>query len=684
MGNTANAGGVEASNLCIMDITKHAVKTIIGVMDANDRLSIVSYSDQGRVVCDLLEMNADGKSRATSAATSLEPGGMTNLWDGLHKGLEVLSNRSPATRRPGSAIFLLTDGEPNIEPPRGHIPMLQRYRDTHEGKYPGVISTFGFGYSMDSPLLRAISHEGDGMYAFIPDSGFVGTAFVNALSNSLVTAAAHAVLSIEPGEGVEILEVLGGQQHTMQSWGVSVPTGTFQFGQSKDVGLRVRNPNGAAPALIATLAYTDLSCDVGRALATAEITTDGPGSSVVSLSTSHVELEKCRLLGISTIEKILSECGSGGVSNAGALDAAKAHIQRALTQMRASQGRLDAFRDYPSTGSFGCDQNRYRKQFAGLIKDFEGQISEATSRMDWYTKWGKHYLPSLKRAHELQQCNNFKDHGIQDYAGVLFSAIRDTADDIFNSLPPPVASRPNSARGGASYRGGAGLGSSTMTRGMGSTAPPPAPVSMAQFNSSSAPCFHGNSQVSMADGSRKSCAEVGKGDVVQLVGGKRGEVLCVLKTVGRPSQFGLVSLPGSGLVVTYWHPVKLAGQWVFPCQVPGATIFKGECDAVYSFLVRSVDGVGGVTSGMVIDGVECITLGHSVADDPVASHPFFGSDQVLRDMRSNDPGGFEDGLVVLQAERCILKDGEDGTGLIKGFVYLRDHDVTSTTMVHCF
>merc|ERR1719353_1371618 len=102
--------------------------------------------------------------------------------------------------------------------------MLQRYRDTHEGKYPGVISTFGFGYSMDSPLLRAISHEGDGMYAFIPDSGFVGTAFVNALSNSLVTAAAHAVLSIEPGEGVEILEVLGGQQHTMQSWGVSVPT----------------------------------------------------------------------------------------------------------------------------------------------------------------------------------------------------------------------------------------------------------------------------------------------------------------------------------------------------------------------------------------------------------------------------------------------------------------------------
>ena len=71
-------------------------------------------------------MNASGKSQATTKTTCLEPGGMTNLWDGLHKGLEVLSNRSTASRRPSSAVFLLTDGEPNIEPPRGHIPMLQR------------------------------------------------------------------------------------------------------------------------------------------------------------------------------------------------------------------------------------------------------------------------------------------------------------------------------------------------------------------------------------------------------------------------------------------------------------------------------------------------------------------------------------------------------------------------------
>jgi len=74
--------------------------------------------------------------------------------------------------------------------------MMVRYKESNGGSYPGIISTFGFGYNMDSPLLRAISQEGGGMYSFIPDSGFVGTTFVNSLANMLVTNASHVVLKI--------------------------------------------------------------------------------------------------------------------------------------------------------------------------------------------------------------------------------------------------------------------------------------------------------------------------------------------------------------------------------------------------------------------------------------------------------------------------------------------------------
>ena len=98
-----------------------------------------------------------------------------------------------------------------------------------------------------------------------------------------------------------------------------------------------------------------------------------------------------------------------------------------------------------------------------MLADVEGQITEAISREDWYTKWGGHYLPSLARAHQLQQCNNFKDPGIQQYGGELFKQLRDHADDLFCKLPPPKPSvgggysyRPRSASGAGAAGGAVG------------------------------------------------------------------------------------------------------------------------------------------------------------------------------------------------------------------------------------
>jgi Mg-chelatase subunit ChlD len=203
MGNEATTKGVESSGLCLLDIVKHAVKTIISVLDDRDRLSLVSFSNAANKIFDLMTMDAVGKENALNLLEKLEPGGMTNLWDGVQMGMNILKSRVlPGGSKFGNnaSVLLLTDGEPNIEPPRGFLPMMKRYAAQNGGRYPGIIGMFGFGYNLDSDLLRKMATEGGGMYAFIPDSGFVGTAFVNALANILSTVTLDAELTLEYDE----------------------------------------------------------------------------------------------------------------------------------------------------------------------------------------------------------------------------------------------------------------------------------------------------------------------------------------------------------------------------------------------------------------------------------------------------------------------------------------------------
>ena len=165
-------------------------------------MAIVTFSSDSKVIFDLSEMNDQGKQDALKSVEGLYPGGGTNIWAGLKSGLDILhqsKNQSAGTTlHKNSALLLLTDGIPSENPPNGHIAALKDYCESIGGKYPGIISTFGFGYNSDSILLKTLAYEGGGMYSFIPDSGFVGTAFINSLANIFTTFTIDARLTIEP------------------------------------------------------------------------------------------------------------------------------------------------------------------------------------------------------------------------------------------------------------------------------------------------------------------------------------------------------------------------------------------------------------------------------------------------------------------------------------------------------
>jgi Mg-chelatase subunit ChlD len=203
MGDRAEAPGLDASEsagLSVLDLVKHAAKTIIETLDDNDRLGIVTFCSRAQRVQDLIPMTSSNKAEAVKRITDITDQDATNLWQGIVQGIKVFDSANkggPNSRVP--AMMVLTDGMPNhMCPKAGYVPKLRSMMPL-----PAPIHTFGFGYSLRSGLLKSISEVAGGSYAFIPDAGMLGTVFVHAVANLQATCATNAVLELQYEEPLE-------------------------------------------------------------------------------------------------------------------------------------------------------------------------------------------------------------------------------------------------------------------------------------------------------------------------------------------------------------------------------------------------------------------------------------------------------------------------------------------------
>ncbi|KAH7097401.1 Hh protein intein-like-domain-containing protein [Auriculariales sp. MPI-PUGE-AT-0066] len=598
------AGNQTATELSILDVVRHAMRTIKATLQPTDRLAIVTFHTDAQLVAPLTYMTPDKKTEMDTLIDGLRPLNSTNLWDGLKVAMDLLNgledqskaivnprsgkgkhqkspsmlkrffpgtggggNNSPVPAASSSAvpekgttekpeaqaavpsdranriasIMLLTDGMPNVSPPGGELHALNEYFTEHPRSF--------------SLTLAA---AGGGQFCFIPDSGMVGTIFVHAVANIMATYAAVASLTVEAPGGSIGVEVLGDVKHVATDTGVKLEL-DLMYGQSRDVVIRFPS-SVELSSITATASFAPWTLEAGKTStvsASARPAGDAAARGDIKYHAYRLELAAALLSEITSRDNSLQQVGA---------IAKKIRVDSDLA------GNANAI---------------------ALAEDIEGQVQMALESNEYLQRWGRHYLLSLARAHQRQKCVNFKDAGQLVYGSdsPIFIRERDALDAAFDALPTPKPTR----------------------RTYGGRSSGVAVSSMKAMNSRYGPCVHGHSTVELTSGKVLRVEQLRRGMEVATAKGSR-TVLAIVRTA-MPS--GTALLSGSS-------------EWVFPADITSAEPLP--CDAVYSILLSRMDGDSDAHAVTMNGGVSVIGLGHGVQDG-ILAHPFFANfDRVVQSL----------------------------------------------------
>ena len=251
--------------ISILDLVKHSVKTVMHTLTDQDRFSLVTFNNTAKTVVTLREMNNNGRKQAIKILENLRGDGGTNIWGGLEAGLNVLHTAdgfATGTSIPRKKnIFLLTDGQPNVHPPKGEGYAFKQYLESCPVKCQ--VHTFGFGYILESGLLLDLATLGNGSYGFIPDAKIVGTCFVDAIANACSTFSQNCNVHLVPKgsatfahceEGKQIGGLILYERTSSQKPDLVVRLGPLQYGQSRDIIVRMNIPSSGLPERDAVIA----------------------------------------------------------------------------------------------------------------------------------------------------------------------------------------------------------------------------------------------------------------------------------------------------------------------------------------------------------------------------------------------------------------------------------------------
>lgn len=597
---------VESYGFSKLDIVIHAVCTIIAGMTANDLLSIVVYSQKAETILAPTYMTEEYKKIADAKVRAIKVLSNTNIWAGIEMGLDLLHDNELLRVKSNQNTLHLTNNN--------YLLLLT----------DGVANVFPPRSEID--MVKSYLSYRNNFKVVIDTFGFgyeINSKFLNELAIC--------------NNGMNYF----------------IPDNSF-------VGTVFVNATARIKNTLFSNCY--LSSDSGEYF-NFSLQGDQPRHLLINQCEHclfqfdyHINQLECKIYASITIENrqqpiTIEEC--------------RQLLARSLDRL-AEDIDINILTKATPQAIFNIPKinNTPNLDLSSLNRDINGQIGEAVSRRDWFKKWGQHYLRSLKMAHLLEICSNFKDFSVQDYASKKFKEHRLELESIFCKLEPPKPS--------LQHR-------NTFTS-TGTNIYQPKIKSMATYIDESNSCFGGDSIINIAKikpgyDIKLECpkkygnvcpewleicpikiSDVKKGDLIVCHNGYNhiiihDEVMCVLETT---NEYHCLELT-NGLIITPWHPIFCDdNKWSFPINVEDHII--GETKSrVYNLILKNRDNIE-------INGYVAVTLGHSFKNDDVVAHPFFGSEKVIDNLKQLD--GWDEGRIIIDNYRT-KRDQE--TNLVCGY-----------------
>jgi hypothetical protein len=184
---------IEGQKVSRFDMALYMVKNILEMLNENDTVSVLTFSDYSKFLSCSLPVTEQNKKTILISLENVNPAGTTNLWDAIKSSYSFLFKNNCLKSKQdfvNNHIMVLTDGEPNVTPQGVSNCSLTSKEFTDSLKEflsicPVKACLHLVGTCPDSlndQILGDLAEAGNGMYGFVSDPVILSCCAINIMS----------------------------------------------------------------------------------------------------------------------------------------------------------------------------------------------------------------------------------------------------------------------------------------------------------------------------------------------------------------------------------------------------------------------------------------------------------------------------------------------------------------------